>query len=358
MTMSFSFKPAWVGLLAGLLAAWGAWNGMAWAQSPPAQSAQAQQPRQQPAPVVLGAVEAASGDVLIALNGSGEALRTAALRPAAAGEVRAVNFKAGDRVSAGQVLLRLDEQPLLLARELAASERDAAARTAARLERLRGTGAVEDSAIDTAQETLRDAEIALRQANEALTDRVLRAPFAGTVGLASVQPGDRVMPDTVVATLDDRRRLRVHFEVPEAYLAQLAPGLPLAVQSVAFPGQSFAGKVVEVDSRVDAVRRTLRLLAEVPNPDDVLRPGMSFEVRLPLAGPAYLSVPELALQWGRDGAFVWTVANDRAQQVPVRSVRRANGRVLVEGALQAGQAVVVEGVQRLREGRAVRVVSP
>lgn len=333
------------GFSAGLLATAALWGASGWAQ-------------QSPAPVVLGTVEAASGDVVIAVNGSGEALRTATLRPAAAGEVRAVNFKAGDRVAAGQVLLRLDEQPLQLARELAASERDGAARTAARLQRLRGTGAVEDSAIDAAQETLRDAEITLRQAEQALTDRVLRAPFAGTVGLAAVQLGDRVTPDTVVATLDDRRSLRVHFEVPEAYLAELTPGLSLAVQSVAFPSESFAGKVVEVDSRVDTTRRTVRVRAEVPNPKDQLRPGMSFDVRLPLAGPAYVSVPELALQWGREGAFVWTVTNDVAQQVPVRSVRRANGRVLVDSALVAGQPVVVEGVQRLREGRSVRVVNP
>lgn len=333
------------GFSAGVLAATALWGSAAWAQ-------------QSPAPVVLGTVEAASGDVVIAVNGSGEALRTATLRPAAAGEVRAVNFKAGDRVAAGQVLLRLDEQPLQLARELAASERDAAARTASRLQRLRGTGAVEDSTIDAAQEALRDAEITLRQAEQALTDRVLRAPFAGTVGLAAVQLGDRVTPDTVVATLDDRRSLRVHFEVPEAYLAELTPGLSIAVQSVAFPGRSFAGQVVEVDSRVDATRRTVRVRAEVPNPDDRLRPGMSFDVRLPLAGPAYVSVPELALQWGREGSFVWTVANDAAQQVPVRLVRRTNGRVLVESALAAGQPVVVEGVQRLREGRSVRVVNP
>lgn len=350
--MNFLFKPARNGLLLALLGAVGA---LVWAQSGPAPAAASAQP---PAPVVLGAVEAASGDVAITVTGSGEAARTARLRPAADGEVRSVTFKAGDRVAAGQVLLRLDEGALQLARELAASERDAAARVAARLERLRGTGAVEDSAIDTAQEALRNAQIALKQAEQALTDRVLRAPFAGTVGLAAVQTGDRVTPDTEVATLDDRRTLRVHFEVPEAYLAQLAPGLPLTVENVAFAGQRFAGRVVEVDSRVDAARRTVRLLAEVPNPEDRLRPGMSFDVRLPLAGPAFVSVPELALQWGREGAYVWTVANERAQQVPVRSVRRANGRVLVEGALAAGQPVVVEGVQRLREGRGIRVVNP
>jgi multidrug efflux pump subunit AcrA (membrane-fusion protein) len=69
-------------------------------------------------------------------------------------------------------------------------------------------------------------------------------------------------------------------------------------------------------------------------------------------------VPELALQWGRDGAHVWVVRDGQALQVPVRLVRRLDGSVLVDGALQPGEPVVVEGVQRLRPGRAVSVLEP
>jgi hypothetical protein len=83
---------------------------------------------------------------------------------------------------------------------------------------------------------------------------------------------------------------------------------------------------------------------------------MSFQVRLELPGERRLSVPELALQWGREGSFVWVVRQGKAVQVAARAVQRQNGRVLVESALTAQDAVVVEGVQRMREGRPVRVV--
>ena len=222
----------------------------------------------------------------------------------------------------GQVLLRLQDRAQRLAVDLAAARLDAARRLMARYESTRGTGAVPGSIIDEAQSGVELAEIALRQAREDLTDRVVLAPFAGVVGIASVEPGDRVAPDTAITTLDDRRTLQVAFELPEVYAARLKTGQTLRVTNPAFAGRDFPGRIDQIDSRVDAISRNLRLRARVPNPDDLLRPGMSFKVLLELPGAQYVAVPELALQWGRDGAYVWTVQDGKARQVLVRSVRR------------------------------------
>ena len=127
--------------------------------------------------------------------------------------------------------------------------------------------------------------------------------------------------------------------------------------NTAFAGRRFAGRIAQIDSRVDATSRNLRLRASVPNADDVLRPGMSFAVQLALPGAEFVAVPELALQWGREGAYVWIVVDGKAQQVLVRSVRRIDERVLLDGPLPVGTPVVVEGVQRLRAGRAVAAVN-
>jgi multidrug efflux pump subunit AcrA (membrane-fusion protein) len=102
--------------------------------------------------------------------------------------------------------------------------------------------------------------------------------------------------------------------------------------------------------------RQVRIEATVANADDLLRPGMSFQVQLHLPGGRFIAVPELALQWDRAGAHVWAVREARAVRVPVRLVRRLQAQALVDGALRAGEAVVVEGVQRLRDGRAVEVI--
>lgn len=316
-------------------------------------------PRRAPqaVPVVLAPVEQRSDSIVLDVLGSGLAARSVTLFPAAAGEVLGLSFRAGQRVQAGQVLLRLDDRQQRLAVDLAEAELQAAQRLLARYEATRGTGAVPGSVIDEADSGVRLAEINLRQAREALADRTLRAPFVGVLGLANVERGDRVATDTAITTLDDRRSLQVAFELPELYAARLQTGQTLTVSNPAFGDRAFAGRIAQIDSRVDATSRALRLRAEVPNTDDLLRPGMSFQLRLTLDGQPFAAVPELALQWGREGAFVWAVRDGKAQQVPVRSVRRDAGRVLVDGVLKVGEAVVVEGVQRLRAGVVVRALN-
>ena len=90
-----------------------------------------------------------------------------------------------------------------------------------------------------------------------------------------VQRGDRISP----TTLDDRRQLVVAFEVPEAYLGRLRPGLAITATHPAYPDRPVCGRVSEIDSQVDAVLRTVRVRATLPNTDDRLRTGMSFRVR-------------------------------------------------------------------------------
>lgn len=298
----------------------------------------------------------ANDDIDLAVQGNGSARQSVVIFPAVPGEVAEVAFRAGQSVRSGQVLLRLVDRAERLAADLTAARVDAAKALAARYEGTRGTGAVPESVVDEARAALRAAEIELAQAREAVADRVVRAPFAGVVGLATVERGDRVTTDTALTTLDDRRVLFIDFELPEAFLARVKIGQAVKAMNPAYPGRSFTGTVAQIDSRVDPVSRNVRLRASVPNPDDLLRSGMSFQVQLGLSGQPHVSVPELALQWDRDGSFVWVVRDGKSVRVAARPVRRAAGRVLLDGELKPGESVVVEGVQRLRAGIAVRVV--
>lgn len=307
-----------------------------------------------PVPVVLAPVALRDTAQPLQLPGSGRAPRQIALQAAVAGEVQRVALQAGRRVAAGELLVQLVDRPQRIAVAQAEAALDAARSLAARYDRTGTSGAVPASIIDDARHAVRVAELALETAREALADRALKAPFAGVVGLASVSVGDRVATDTVLGTLDDRRVLWVDFDLPEQHLAQVAAGRPLEVRTPAWGGELFKGRVLEIDSRVDDSTRAVRVRAEVPNTADRLRPGMSFEVTLALPGQGRRpAVPELALQWGRDGAFVWAVREGVARQVPVRVLQRVGEEVWVEAALVEGEPVVVEGVQRLRDGRRV-----
>lgn len=307
-------------------------------------------------PVIVALSTNANDTVDLDMIGSGSARHSVVIFPAVAGEVAEVAFRSGQSVRAGQVLLRLVDRQQRLAADLAAAQVDSASALADRYEATRGSGAVPESVLDEARAVLLGAQIRLAQAQEAVADRVVHAAFAGIVGLAGVERGDRVTTDSALTTLDDRRVLLIDFEVPEPYLARVSRGHAISAVNPAYPDRSFAGKVSEIDSRIDPLSRNVRVRAVVNNTADLLRPGMSFAVRLSMPGKTFVSVPELALQWGREGSFVWAVREGKSVQVAVRPVRRAAGRVLLDGALTTGETVVVEGVQRLREGRSVRVV--
>ncbi|HUS98682.1 MAG TPA: efflux RND transporter periplasmic adaptor subunit, partial [Hyphomicrobiaceae bacterium] len=120
-----------------------------------------------------------------------------------------------------------------------------------------------------------------------------------------------------------------------------------------FPREVFAGAIQRIDSRVDPVARSVRVRAAIPNGTDKLRPGMSFVVELNLPGKPYWKVPELALQFSQTGNHVWVVENGRARKVEVTLVKRLESAVLVDGAIPQGGLVVIEGVQRIRDGAKV-----
>jgi RND family efflux transporter MFP subunit len=318
--------------------------------------AQAAPPLADTVPVIVALSTEAPDTVDLDLIGSGSARHSVVIFPAVAGEVAEVDFRTGQAVRAGQVLLRLVDRQQRLAADLASARVDAASVLADRYEATRGSGAVPETVLDEARALLRAARIELAQAQVAVADRVVHAPFSGIVGLSGVERGDRVTTDSALTTIDDRRVLRIDFEVPERYLARVAPGHLISAVNPAHPDRSFAGKVSEIDSRVDPISRNVRMRAAVANKADLLRPGMSFALRLSLPGKMLVSVPELALQWGREGSFVWVVRQGKSEKVAVRPVRRSAGQVLIDGPLASAETVVVEGVQRLREGRSVRVV--
>ncbi len=155
---------------------------------------------------------------------------------------------------------------------------------------------------------------------------------------------------TEIATIDDRATLKLEFRVPEGFASKVALGQEVDAETPARPGETFKGVVAAVGSRVEEDSRTLVVQARLDNADDRLRPGMSFRVTLRFPGDDRIAVAPLAVQWDRDGSYVWRVKDDSVERVAVTIVERNADSILVSGDLTAGDSVVVEGVQRLRKG--------
>lgn len=304
-------------------------------------------------PVLVAPVRMAENRTLVRAVGTGEAAQTVSIYPRTAGNIVEVGFAPGDRVEAGQMLIRLDDDEEKLAVRLAEVRIRDAQQLLRRYERAVRGGGVSASEVDTARTTLEEARIQLAQAEVALERRTVEAPFDGVVGFSDVERGDRATETTLITTLDDPSAILIDFDVPEAVAGRVKPGDAVTATTWSFPGEPFTGTVTAVGSRIDPETRSLRTRARISNPDDRLRTGMSFEVQLDLPGEILPSMPEIALQWGREGSYVWTVRDGKVEREPVVVRRRTGGRVLAEAELTDDDVVVIEGTMRLRDGLAV-----
>lgn len=289
--------------------------------------------------------------------GTARARASATIYPESTGEVTEVLFSAGDFVEANQPLVRLDSREEQLAVELAqVAVRDAEQRLA-RYTQIEGVGAFSVSVVDETRIALDTATIELEQAQVALEERTIVAPFTGYTGISDVDVGARVTSTTVITQLDERESLYVDFALPEQVFGQLRVGDAVNLTSFAEAGGLRQAEIVAIDSRIDPMRRTFTARAEIENTDDGLRPGMSFRVLFSIPGQAYPAVPEAAVVWGGSGSYVWRVVEGLAERTPVTIVARIDGRALVQGRIPEGSLVVAEGVQKVREGTPVAPIS-
>jgi len=309
-------------------------------------------------PVVAEPVTLETRRTRIEAVGTARALRSVEIFAEAAGVVTQVNFNPGDKVAEGDVLIALDDRDQRLALELAELRLGEAERQYRRYLKANESAelTVPESTVDTAATALETARVERDLARVALDRRTVTAAFDGYVGITDVDVGDRIDTTTQVTTLDDRSALLVTFDVPEAYVRRIALDAPVFLEVWSSERERAEGRVVDIGSRIDPLSRAFAARAEVPNEDDRLRPGMSFRITLDLEDGRFPVVPDLAVQWGADGAYVWTAVDDRARRVPVRLIQRDNGQVLVEGDLASGDQVIAEGVQSMRQNAALRVM--
>ena len=310
-----------------------------------------------PVPVRVATVERAEFVTAIDALGTVTARESLTITAQVTDIVRGFGFADGDAVEKGQVLVRLGggEEPAKLREAGVDLERQR--RELKRIEGLVERRLLPAQALDEQRSRVAEAEARLEAASARLGERVIRAPFAGVLGLRRVSPGSLVTPGTVITTLDDIGVVRLDFGVPETFLGALASGQEVVAKSRAFGERGFVGRVTQIDSRVDPVTRAVTVRAEIPNDDRHLRPGMLLTARLVLARDVSLAVPETALVPVADEKFVFVLRDDATvERRRVETGRREPGRVEIRSGLEAGARVVTEGTVRVRPGVKVRVL--
>ncbi|MEF2147373.1 efflux RND transporter periplasmic adaptor subunit [Aquilutibacter rugosus] len=204
------------------------------------------------------------------------------------------------------------------------------------------------AALETAQ-----AQVATIRAN--LSDRVIRAPFAGVLGIRRISPGALITPGTEIATLDSIGSVYIDFPVPELKLPSVRQGQAVTATSQAYPDRPFEGTVRNVDIRVDPASRAATVRAAFANPGYALRPGMLMTVRLAQHPRQALVVPEIAIVQNGADSSVFRIGNgDKVSSVVVQLGERRDGWVEIRSGLLAGDRIVVDGSGKVTDGGEVK----
>jgi len=266
-----------------------------------------------------------------------------------------LNFEDGGYVRAGQVIATLAQGQETAQLDEAQAQARVAGQQLARLEQLKARGFATNSSVDTQVAATSIARAQAAAANAAIGDRVIRAPFSGSVSLRMISAGAVVQAGTEIATISDLSRIKLDFPVPETLLSAIAAGQAITARAAAFPDRPFRGVIATIDSVVDPATRSVVVRAVLPNGDRMLKPGMLLRVGIESDPRTALAVPELAVVGEGEQRYVFTIGADQvARRTSVKTGIRRDGMIEIRSGLRAGQRVVGEGVVKVTDGMTVR----
>ncbi|CAN5170147.1 efflux RND transporter periplasmic adaptor subunit [soil metagenome] len=268
--------------------------------------------------------------------------------------ITSVHFSDGEAVTRGQVLVELkaDQENAGIAE--AQAQYAQADRDYARWKTLADKGIAPRATAEQYLAARDTARAAVNAASAQKLDRVIRAPFSGVVGISDIAPGALISPGTPIVSLDDVSLIRVDFSVPDRYLPILRKGLMITAAPDALPGETFTGRIAQIDTRIDPATRALKARAEFPNTGGRLKPGMLIKVSIDQGQHQSVAVPEAAIQFEGTQASVFLIAKGPKGQIARRATVQtglsADGYVEIVSGLKAGDKIVGDGLNRVQDG--------
>ncbi len=335
-----------------------------------------------PFPVQAVVVKPGDIDITLAALGTVTARNTVTVKPRVDGQLVRINFREGERVKAGEVLAEIDSRPFQAQLDQVSGQlaRDQALLANARLDLERYRGLLAKDSIAKQQVDVQEAQVrqyeGVVKADQALVDSAqlqlsftkVTAPLAGRLGLRQVDVGNMVRSSDAagLVVITQTQPINVLFTIPSDNLSpvvsRLRAGESLTVEAFERDGKAklASGHLQTVDNQIDTATGTVKLKAEFANADDRLFPNQFVNVRLRVeTRKEALLIPLAALQRGTKGNFVYVVGPESAVSVrPVVPGPASGDVVAIEQGLSAGEQVVTDGLDKLREGAKVEVTTP
>jgi membrane fusion protein (multidrug efflux system) len=272
------------------------------------------------------------------------------------GKLEAILFSEGQQVKEGDLLVKLDDSKFAAAVAEAEANFKLSLANHERSRQLFRDKLISQQEFDQIAAQFQANQAGLDLKRQQLRDTQIRAPFGGVVGGRQVSPGQVIGKNTTLTWLVDLDPVKVEVNIPERYLSQVAIGQSMEFGVAAFPNDRFKGELYFISPQLDSATRTALVKARIPNPGHKLKGGMFANLALTLRlRDSAIVVPEPALVNNGDEVTVFVVDDKGVAQVrAVKIGLRLAGKAEVLSGVQAGDKVVVEGVQKLFPGASVK----
>jgi multidrug efflux system membrane fusion protein len=328
-------------------------------------------------------VKAGTTDLKVQIKAIGTVtpLNTVVLQSRVSGPLQQVFFQEGQKVSAGDLLAQIDAAPYQV--KLAQAEGQQQQNVAqlqnaqsdlALYEKLKQQKSIsaqqynqQQSLVNQLKGTLKSNQAQIDAAKLELSYTQIKAPISGRLGLRKVDPGNLVQANSSegLVTITQSSPIAVQFTIPETQLEQVRAavrsGAKLSVEAWDRAEQQLisSGELTTLDNQIDLATGTLKLKALFANEQEQLFPNQFVNVRLNVAVQSgAVTIPQDAVQYGSQGTYIYSVDSQNKAQLKMLTLGPVdNGLVAVEAGLAAGDAVILEGLDRLRPGRDVQVMT-
>jgi multidrug efflux system membrane fusion protein len=322
-----------------------------------------------PPPALVSIAEAKSEVIPNLLSAVGDlaAVHQVNVTSDVGGRITGIMFDAGSSVKSGAPLVQLFDAPEQ--GDLASFKAQAVVAQLS-LDRAKQLAAKQfgpQATVDQAQAAYDQATAGIAKTEALISQKLVRAPFDGELGVRHVEVGQFLTAGTQIVTLTDLSMLYANFTVTEKQSAQLKVGQTVRILVDAYPKRNFEGKITAIEPQISADTRNIHVQATIANPDHILKPGMFTTTTVVLPDrPAVVTVPETAVDYTLygDSVFLLTEKKDADGKTSLTAVRtfvrtgnRIEGRTEILEGVKPGDRVVAVGQLKLQSGAAVAISS-
>ena len=281
------------------------------------------------------------------------------------GRITDIMFAPGATVKAGNPLVQLFDAPDQADLANFKAQATVAQLSLDRAKQLASRQFGPQATVDSAQAAYDQAQAGIAKTEAIISQKLVRAPFDGELGVRHVEVGQFLTAGTQIVTLTDLSTLYANLTVTEKDSAALKVGQTVRILVDAYPGRTFEGKITAIEPQIATDTRNIRVQATLENPDHILKPGMFATTTVVLPDkPAVVTIPETAVDYTLYGDSVFLITEKPADdgktsltsvRTFVRTGNRINGRAEILTGLKPGDRVVAVGQLKLQSGAAVAI---